>query len=118
MLYAYDTLETLAIHTAIPGLVAIIIAEGVQVKECAGLGWPHLLDERDLRENLGAVVLSEEELRTVRHRLNIAVEGDGSIKPGETWGWRKPRGSNKIDQSGCAKRIGFEQGIPVWKMFS
>lgn len=131
LLYTYDPLETLAIYQAIPSLVSTILMEATHVQRCAEFGVPRPLRLKDYEDQYGVTALDLEETNKVREMLGLdyltkkefeadaLTEKDRDMEEEIQWGWHNLFGQDiQTTEPMCSKRIGAEDGIPLWKMFS
>lgn len=121
MIYTYDTYETADVYAFIPELVVSIIWESRSTQECAFYRVPRRVSGRQLEREANKYTFvpfqaASEMLEKIGLPMKDQVEEDPSVA---RWGWL--RMNDRRDREpfeGCGKRIGYEQGIPLWKMFN
>jgi len=111
----------LDIYLAIGHLVPVIVAQADTVANCATLGIPQLLKDRDFTDWYGAITLSHEELVERWNKLGMTVPETYTSNEDsqQQWGWRKPKmWEADHPQQFCVKTKIFPTGIPIWKLTS
>lgn len=146
-LYAFETVEALDIHLEIPSLVRMIIAETSQIDSCAIWGIPgkeKFLSAVELQRG-GRVVWYEfrdlQSGKVVRHTVEEVLDLEWDLDSPEIrekyeispygheaqWGQKKSDKPGRLDKASedyepheewrCVKSEGYEEGIPIWKLF-
>ncbi len=120
VLFTYDVVETILVYQAFPDLVTALIMDAPDVAHCLTYGIPKVLSKDDMKFNpivldtkQAAVILKEQAAAGLQQdEMLIGGGNDKKI------GWRGFRVNPDDQLKGCVKRKGFEDGIPLWKMFS
>jgi hypothetical protein len=147
-LYAFEIIESMEINLEIPSLVHMVMAEAGHIKDCVNWGIPgkeKKLSLADIEQGGKAVQWEVENRKTgeVMVLSNSEWEEQGwSIDDPEVqetyetvpFGFTRMYGQvfsdkpGKLDKNSpdyephenwrCVKSAGFEEGLPIWKMFS
>lgn len=140
-LYAFEIIESMEINLEIPSLVKLVIAESGHIRDCATWGIPGLekkLTADEVARGAKVVKWRVEDLTSRKVEFiqdaNEVEKIDKAKFAVTPMGYQRMYGqtlsskSGRLDKSSpdyephenwrCVKSQGFEEGLPIWKMFA
>lgn len=122
MIYTYDTYETADVYAYIPELVSTIIWESRSTQECGYYQVPRRVSGYQLEHQSNKYTfVSFQEASEMLREQGIPMDADQQEEDPlvARWGWLRMNDQReRTPLDGCAKRAGFERGIPIWKMLN